>query len=298
MVLSLVRNTKNIFPEEAAQILVSMTSAQLMTSADATNKLSFPFDARTRRNSGRKMAASRDNQRGRAGIVDGDEEDEELRSESVDAALLEAMAPESEGEEGEDDDDEAATECLFAQETAPSPRAALAVDQKLLGFDLLAWQRRHRLGLYSRIRMVNYIRRQVAANTCFLDGSAHSSRAALLAYMQEGKLFSHEEAILSPALLSLFRTDDSLLVPFLPEDPLLCAVTGGDDEGDVDDDGDDDDDESDGGDGDGRSKGGALGVQTEEDSALQARIAALKAKLSETYQLSDAHSQQVHLPQV
>lgn len=62
------------------------------------------------------------------------------------------------------------TKSLFSDRTFPNPEAALASDFKEHGFDLKAESQRKNLDLYGKMRLINWIRREVGHALCSTAG--------------------------------------------------------------------------------------------------------------------------------
>ncbi|CAG9465853.1 unnamed protein product [Pedinophyceae sp. YPF-701] len=110
-------------------------------------------------------------------------------------------------EGGEDGGDDGETQSLFTKgKVLPSIRAAIAHDAKENGFDIAQYVREKRLDEYEVIRLVNYIRSEVAAG--------RDPRPALAAVPA------------GAAVCAAPWGEDEYLIPVLPEDPLLFADLG------------------------------------------------------------------------
>eukprot|EP00741_Cyanophora_paradoxa_P006907 tig00001049_g6682.t1 len=109
-----------------------------------------------------------------------------------------------------EEEEEDPTKCLFCEGVLPGAAAALDHCASAHRFDLRAIKRRQGLDEYAVIRIVNYVRRQVAAGrpaaevVAEIDGAGAGGHAA--------------------------ARDDENLKPFLAEDPLLWGLEGDDDE--------------------------------------------------------------------
>ncbi|KXZ55523.1 hypothetical protein GPECTOR_2g1072 [Gonium pectorale] len=106
--------------------------------------------------------------------VSSSEDEEEVALNPEEAAGREEDWDEWQG----DDTDEDATKSLFGQERLPNPEAAMEHDASKYGFDIRQFAIQERLDEYGIIRVINYIRSEVAAGRDPLPALASTSGRA------------------------------------------------------------------------------------------------------------------------
>jgi hypothetical protein len=167
-------------------------------------------------------------------------------------------------------------QCIFSPSVVGSAAAVWADAAGSSGLDAPSYFAAHRCDMYARIRLVNFLRAEVAAARAGLPPGAPLPRAAAEAIA----------ARVAPG--AGFWSGDACLAPVLPEDALLMAL------------GDNDDDEEDGegrgaaagaggggvgaaagaGGGGGGGGGGGAGDLAAENAALRAAVDELREQLA------------------
>ncbi|KAF6259626.1 S-adenosyl-L-methionine-dependent methyltransferase [Scenedesmus sp. NREL 46B-D3] len=124
-----------------------------------------------------------------------------LSSDSEDEQLQTGQQDEEWEEWDGDDEEEDATRSLFCDVVLPTPEAAFAYDATHYGFDIRQFRIERRLDDYDTIRVINFIRREVAAGRDPLPALVASGQQQ----EESGKPWAGDE----------------YLNPTLPDDPLI-----------------------------------------------------------------------------
>lgn len=167
-----------------------------------------------------------------------------MSSEMVsDTAVGESMeAEEGEWEEWEEDDDNADSSscavCLFCPSQLPSAAGAFAHMRDAHQFDFLRLRGEKGLDYYDSVRVINFIREQVAFHRCIACGAQFDGGETLMSHMQSNKHFwlpvsesssktAAETADGAGGEIRSSRTDawadDTYLRPVLDNDTLLYS---------------------------------------------------------------------------
>ncbi|PNH04501.1 putative protein arginine N-methyltransferase 3, partial [Tetrabaena socialis] len=134
-------------------------------------------------------------------------------SDEDDGPIADAAGREEDWEEwegGADEEDEDVTKSLFEDVMLPSPEAAMQHDAERNSFDLRRFAVQTRLDEYGIMRLINYIRTEVAAGRDPRDALAAAAAAA-----------SGPGAAAAPAAAHPW-SDDRFLMPAAEDDALLC----------------------------------------------------------------------------
>eukprot|EP00250_Pteridium_aquilinum_P019274 c24375_g1_i1 orf=642-2360(-) len=163
-------------------------------------------------------------------LLDRDEDEEE------DGELVEEEEEVDEEEEGEWEDwlgNDAQDEylCLFCPARLSSTQLLFHHCSSQHAFDFPQLRKDLALGFYDCLRLINFIRSQVACNTCWICGLSLESQDALLQhvkFMNHGEIaFCKESSTSSDREHVLYNKhlwqDDKYLTPFLENDSLLYS---------------------------------------------------------------------------
>ncbi|KAL3700084.1 hypothetical protein R1sor_018106 [Riccia sorocarpa] len=131
---------------------------------------------------------------------------------------------EADADDGEQEDAEDCI-CLFCDEIFTSAASVFAHCQAKHSFDFLKFRREQRLGFYDCLRLINYIRSQVADRV---------SPEVLIEDLKAVRASAKLECTEDDQLRGSPWSGDKYLTPYLPNDPLLYSFDDSEDE-DIDD---------------------------------------------------------------